>query len=763
MAGAYVFLIRAETWSAKQSLIVRDDLLGQSYKPGRFDSLDSMKSAQETILEIARRPQVIRNTLVKLGPESKGLFGTGASNWPSEEVIETVQGAISFNAPNGAEFGKTEVIVLKTSASSRERARQFIQVLFEEIIAKTNDVRMRRLQSMESELTQTRDGAQQSLDEVTQKLKTMDVLLGPDVNEMDSLVNSLSGDNSLKRDISTIQTEKRQVVTELNTAISVLEMLQDSNASADQMVSSSAVIKYQPALSPLNNALVSAQQTLAEHIGRYTKLHPIYISARNSVNELQSQIAGERNALISTLQLEISTKQSEMLRLENESEKLDDRLVNLSSLRADNLGLRAAMEKRTEILQNAQSDLAEIQGLASGAKNATLLTAVDEAQVSTRPDGLGKKMLILAGAFGGLLFGLGLVMLVAPPSEGGEPAPIDRAAAPSGPRNHNPITPSLGDSLRDIVSPVVASVGAATSGFRKGATSSQAAGGQVTSAQTAQSKAPLRTPKTPTGTPVSSVASKVDAKPKPTVPVTSTRPPASNVSSKSTTEELAAQALKLLDAKSTQIKKAGQATARSAPASAPASAPPAADPVAETAETVSAAALVDQAFANEVATPVAKPAVGRTSAETVPMGKGSQKIDVSKIFPTASKAQTGAGIETKKSSSQHELQRRRPNVRPVDLAKSVEENGTSFVRVKPAEPKAGRSENPFLKEKNKTEAVDPGESKRSEAIDTLIKDSIGKSDDAAMLPVPEQIRKLSDSIANFAKPIAKKAEDKNDF
>ena len=99
LACAYVFLIRAETWSARQSLIVRDDLLGQSYKPGRFDSLDSMKTAQETILEISRRPQVIRNALEKLGPESNGFLGMGKSNWPSEEVIEVVQGAISFSAP----------------------------------------------------------------------------------------------------------------------------------------------------------------------------------------------------------------------------------------------------------------------------------------------------------------------------------------------------------------------------------------------------------------------------------------------------------------------------------------------------------------------------------------------------------------------------------------------------------------------------------------------------------------------------------------
>jgi len=67
LAIIYAWALRSETWSAKQSLIVRDDLLGQSYKPGQFDSLDSQKSAQETIFEIARKPQVIRNALQQLG------------------------------------------------------------------------------------------------------------------------------------------------------------------------------------------------------------------------------------------------------------------------------------------------------------------------------------------------------------------------------------------------------------------------------------------------------------------------------------------------------------------------------------------------------------------------------------------------------------------------------------------------------------------------------------------------------------------------
>ena len=117
-------VLKSNTWTARQSLVIRDDLVGKSFKPGRFESLESLKSAQETILEIARKPQVIRKALKNLGPNPMTL--TSRKNWPSEKVIEDVQGTISIGAPNGAEFGKTEVILLSTKASSRERSRQLI-------------------------------------------------------------------------------------------------------------------------------------------------------------------------------------------------------------------------------------------------------------------------------------------------------------------------------------------------------------------------------------------------------------------------------------------------------------------------------------------------------------------------------------------------------------------------------------------------------------------------------------------------------------
>jgi uncharacterized protein involved in exopolysaccharide biosynthesis len=415
LSAFYVFFLRAETWSAKQSLIVRDDLLGQSFKPGRFDSLESMKSAQETILEIARKPQVIRKSLEQLGPASKGMFGLSARGWPSEEVIEDVQGAISFSAPNGAEFGKTEVIVLNTKASSRERSRKFIELLLGEIIVKVDEVRTLRLQSMETELTQVHQSALMALNESKAKLQEMDRELGTDIGAINISNDSQASDNTIKRDMSQIYVEKRQTESHLETLRTLLTQLVAARENPDQIVSISGdLIKFQPALDDLKKELVKTQRALAKMEGQYEPQHPKVAFAKNEIEAMKQQLYLELAASISGLESSVATTQRRLDRLNLELGNLDGRLLSLGEKRAGAVTLFAELKKRTEIANEAQSDLAEIHGLAQ-AKNAALLTRVDEPQVSTRPDGLGKKAMILAGALGGLMLGLGIVLMIAPP------------------------------------------------------------------------------------------------------------------------------------------------------------------------------------------------------------------------------------------------------------------------------------------------------------------------------------------------------------
>ena len=137
----YALFLYSPTYTARQSLILRDDLMGDSFKPSRFESLDSMKSAQETILEIARKPEVIRNVMEQIEDDRSSFFGSGGV---SDKDIEEMQGNIEFGAPNGAEFGRTEAVVLKVTTNTRDSAKNFTDLLLDEIDSKLSDVRRQR-------------------------------------------------------------------------------------------------------------------------------------------------------------------------------------------------------------------------------------------------------------------------------------------------------------------------------------------------------------------------------------------------------------------------------------------------------------------------------------------------------------------------------------------------------------------------------------------------------------------------------------------
>ena len=95
--------------------------------------------------------------------------------------------------------------------------------------------------------------------------------------------------------------------------------------------------------------------------------------------------------------------------------KLEARLSELSSARVEYDKLEQEVAKKSEVLGQARQDLVQVQSV--GQSTIDLLTRVGEPQVSTRPDGPGKRTIVGAGILGGLLIGLGLIMFTAPPFE----------------------------------------------------------------------------------------------------------------------------------------------------------------------------------------------------------------------------------------------------------------------------------------------------------------------------------------------------------
>ena len=411
----YVFFIRSETWTARQTLIVRDDMLGQSLKPGQFSSLESMKSAQETILEIARRPEVIRSVLTTLGPKSKGLF-FDASQFPDAATIEEVQGLISLSAPNGAEFGKTEVMTLNAKSSSPERSLQFIELLLAEMEKNINEVRRSRLQSMESELLLARNGARSALELSMEKLRGMEDTLGADIGTMNGLNSTQPGDTFAKAEISQILIEQRAAQVQLDSAISAQQLLNEAKLNPERVVTTSTdFLKAEPKLQALSKSLVDAQKAYADNTGRFEDLHPAVQSSRQTVRVMREQIFQELESLSLSLNSQITELQQRIARLAGLADQHRARLVELGSKRVDHLAVNGEVTKKSEVFNQFESRLSEVQSLRASTGNVAWLTRIGAPQLATRPDGMGKKSLVLVGGFCGLMMGLGLIMLVAPP------------------------------------------------------------------------------------------------------------------------------------------------------------------------------------------------------------------------------------------------------------------------------------------------------------------------------------------------------------
>ena len=411
LATIYAFFLMPEMWTARQSFLIRDDLSGTAFKLGRFDSEESRKSAQETILEVARRPLVIRNVLEKLGPSSS----FAGSNWITDEVIEDTQGVIDISAPNGAEFGKTDAIVLTAKDSTRERTRKFIELLSEEIMTQTNRIRSMRFESMESELYQAYRAAELARDDAIDRLDKLDQRLGSDFGFL-----SLQGQNNQQQPsgVEAIKSEILRKQDELERAEAVLAALSKafaSPAAAAQLPSE--VLIAQPALQDAMSKMLDLREELHVARGIFSNKHPRVKGIAEAIEFSQQQIYDSLTGEMAGVQEDIALKKRQLARLNNRIEELKARLIRLSKSRSEHMALATQVQQLGEAANRAKSIWTETKTQAKTARTVGLITPTDIAQVNSRPDGIGKRYVALAGLFGGLLVGVGLVLLVAPPMD----------------------------------------------------------------------------------------------------------------------------------------------------------------------------------------------------------------------------------------------------------------------------------------------------------------------------------------------------------
>lgn len=432
VATVYAFFLMNQSWTARQSMIIRDNLLGQTF--GQFLTEESMKSAQETVLETSRRPEVIQATLEKLGPDKTSFLGLGGGgkNWPSQQDIEDYRGAVSFQAANGGEFGKSEVIVLAAKSSNADRSIKFLTILLDEVDGKLADIRAARFQSMESEIKSTLDVARLAMGDLTQKLEDMEASFGADLQMVRSINGSQGVPTAFENKINQIRKEKRDAQRELAALESIRASLEDAsrNPNADIPINSE-LLALQPTLGGLVTGLAKAKEALAAAEGEFEPRHRTVRQGRQTVESMNSRIRETIALALEGLQNQISMTRDQVHKSDERLTQNALRLGSLSTQRVAYMKLEQEVKKRTEDYTVAMARLSEVQSRSEADSSVQLLTRIGTPWVGTRADGIGKRSVALLGGFGGLLIGLGLVLVVAPPFDEAElpiePTPSDRS------------------------------------------------------------------------------------------------------------------------------------------------------------------------------------------------------------------------------------------------------------------------------------------------------------------------------------------------
>ena len=409
MAVVYI-LTTSQEWKSSQSLIVRDDLLGDNFKPGRFSSMESQKNAQETLLHIARKPMVIRVALRTLGPVKRGESVAG--DWFTEQTVEGIQSQISIVAPNGAEFGKTDVIVLNAQAVGRDRARFFVEYLTDEIESHLREIRENQLHSMQNELRLSVQQVSRQYDLVADKVRQIEQSVGSDLPTLRNMIERGGSPNDVQRSLEQVRTEIRAAQAELDMADKQLEMLNAiENDPSQFLVTSSELLNMQPIFKRLREGLTDAQLRLTTDSGKYTSDHPAVEHDRLIIEQTKQQIGNEIQTFIQGLQSQKSLAKQKLARLADSERAYDERLTAVGKHRVEYEILANELQKRGETLGKAKTDLAEMQSLAESVKQVSLITRVGEPHVESRPLGWSKKALLAFAMFGGLIIGGGLVAL----------------------------------------------------------------------------------------------------------------------------------------------------------------------------------------------------------------------------------------------------------------------------------------------------------------------------------------------------------------
>ncbi len=408
-AGGFVAL-RQREWLAQQTLLLRDEVSLQQDKLGRFRDLEQMKVTQETILQLALSAEVLQAVLRQVGPEP-GHQGP----WPGPKDTERLRQRVELVPPKGAEFGKTEILFLRVRQSSPQRAARVARALALELQRALHQLRRRRMESVVAELRSSATLARQQLQRHLDRLAEMEKRVGGDLAEL-RLLDQAGGDSSLRQRLNQLENELRQVVQQYRRLQALQELLAQVKADPQRLLATpNSLLESQPALRRLKEGLIDAQIQTARLQGALTPEHPRVKAALDAERQIRNHLHRELDTALAGLEVELKLARSKQQMLRQQIDQLKQRLAEVARLRAPYAALAAQVQHHMELVRQADQKLALAQAALSTDDRSSLITLVGQARAEDYPVGPRALLVLVAGALGGLLLGLGLAVLLAGP------------------------------------------------------------------------------------------------------------------------------------------------------------------------------------------------------------------------------------------------------------------------------------------------------------------------------------------------------------
>ncbi len=413
--AVFYALFKQDYWTATQALYIRNESLGQNAPFGRFESVDSMQTAQETMLEIAHHNNVLREALRSVGPTKRFWSKRKRDAWPTDQAVDDFRKCVNIAAPNGAQFGRTEMVYLTVKAENSDRAAALTAAMTEQLIKQSRNVRRQKYDGIVEELCTSAAIAQTELEKATLKLIRMDRQLGSDVVEMRVINNSSQGDGTLRRSLGEIRSEIRGARDDYSRKKMGRDQLVSMMNDPSKLISfPSELLDSQPTLRRLKDGLVDAQVTIAQLNGELNGKHPRIKSAILAEKEIRTRVYKELRNAIENIDIELQMAHSKLEHLNAQMKDYEHRFVELSSVRTQYNRLSKEVEFKSEVVEQLEKNMSVARANLATAGSVSLIQEVDRPIASIRPIGPGGKTIVLTGMIGGVFVGLGLIWLAEP-------------------------------------------------------------------------------------------------------------------------------------------------------------------------------------------------------------------------------------------------------------------------------------------------------------------------------------------------------------